>query len=62
MYLEECIKKTYMSSHDSPIFTISVANKLPKFINGSNDIIDSPYLSLLIDKKILDIDNNIMGV
>lgn len=64
LYTEECIKKSRITNDDRFVFTIDQASKLPFFpmsMHG-HDYRYNPYLSILINNKILDLNNNLMGV
>jgi len=59
-YMEESIKKQYITKDDRFIFDIKTANLLPNLpINYAN--FNSPYLPILINKELYDINNNVMG-
>ena len=67
LYMEECIKKTKIMEDDRFVFTIDQANKLPTFPFSSdmvqNDMFrHNPYLPLLISDKVMNLNNNTMGV
>lgn len=57
-YMEESIKKTYINEDDRFVFDINTAKYLPYFPFESLNPKTSPYFSLLVDDKILDIPNN----
>lgn len=62
MYMEESIKKSYLVNEDRCIFTADVASKLPMFPFDPFNHHTSPYLPVLISKKKLNVEKNIMGV
>jgi hypothetical protein len=64
LYAEECIKKSRITNDDRFVFTIDQASKLPYFPVKitDKDYRYNPYISLLINDQILDIENNLMGV
>ena len=64
LYAEECIKKSRITNDDRFVFTIDQASKLPYFpVKITNkDYRYNPYISLLVNDQILDLENNLMGV
>jgi hypothetical protein len=62
MYMEESIKKGYITSNDRFIFDIETASKLPYFPYSITDLHSCPYLPLLIETSILSAEKNIMSV
>ena len=58
MYIEECIFKTKSTKHSRYVFDIDTVNQLPYFPISFDDIWQNPYLTLLIDNKIIDLNNN----
>jgi hypothetical protein len=62
MYLEESIKKTYISNTDRCVFTIDVATELPYFPCVASNPHTSPYLSILVGKDVLEASDNNLGV
>jgi hypothetical protein len=63
LYAEECIKKSKITNDDRFVFTIDQASKLPFYpMKLNNDFRLNPYISMLINDQILDIENNLMGV
>ena len=59
-YLEESVKKRNIDIMDRFIFDIDTANLLPCF--PTDNIMNSPYLSFLVAKKVFNIEKNILGV
>ena len=64
LYTEECIKKSMIENSDRFVFTIDQACNLPFYpVNiNDNDFRYNPYISLLINDEVLDLENNLMGV
>lgn len=65
LYLEECIKKTFINQQDRFVFDINTASKLPKFQfnhNNNNNFRYNPYLSVLISTKVLNPNKNVIGI
>jgi hypothetical protein len=61
-YNEECKYGNMISTNDLCIFDLDTASKLPKFIFAQHDPHGSPYFSLLISKKKLDISENMISL
>lgn len=64
LYAEECIKKSRITNDDRFVFTIDQASKLPFFpVKVTNqDYRYNPYITLLINDQILNLESNLMGV
>jgi len=62
MYMEESIKRGYISKSDRFIFDIETASKLPFFPYSTNNIHICPYLPILVDSDTINADKNILGV
>jgi hypothetical protein len=62
MYMEECIKKSRITINDRFVFKIDTASKLPTFPFCSDDLHQSPYLSLLISKNLINSSHNLLGI
>ena len=62
LYLEESIKRTYITEHDRFVFTIDTACNLPYFPCLPSNPQTSPYISLLVSKEILCANENNLGV
>jgi hypothetical protein len=62
LYMEESIKRGYINSSDRFIFDIETASKLPYFPYSVDNLHICPYLPILVDTKILNTKNNILGV
>lgn len=62
-YLEECVKKGYSSYDDRHVFDIDTASKLPffPFVNDVDPHLN-PYSPILVSKKLLSPDINILGL
>ena len=60
--MEESIKKTKMTLNDRFVFNIDTASLLPFFPFTHTNYLDNPYISLLISDKVIDIENNNLGV
>ena len=61
-YMEESIKRGYINKTDRFIFNIETASMLPFYAYSKQNLHICPYLPLLIDKKTLNAENNILGV
>jgi len=62
LYMEEAIKKSMIEENDRFVFSINTANLLPYYPFNTYKPCSNPYFSVLIDKKIIDIKNNFIGV
>ena len=62
LYLEESIKKTYIDDNDRFVFDIDTASLLPHFPFIENNIHNCPYLPILVEKSVLNVENNVLGV
>ena len=64
LYTEECIKKSMIENSDRFVFTIDQACKLPFYPVkvSNNDYRYNPYISLLVNNEVLDLENNLMGI
>jgi len=62
LYLEESIKKSYINDNDRFIFDIETASLLPHYPFIETNIHLCPYLPILVEKSILNVENNILGV
>jgi hypothetical protein len=64
LYSEECIKKSRIDNNDRFVFRIDQASMLPFFPLkiSRNDFRYNPYISLLVNDEVLDLENNLMGV
>lgn len=60
--LEEGIMKTHALKSHRYIFDINTANKLPTFPFLFEDLTQNPYLTVLVDKKLLSAQNNAVSV
>jgi hypothetical protein len=61
-YMEESIKRGYINKNDRFIFDIETACLLPYFPYCKKNIHICPYLPILVNRNILDIEKNILGV
>tara|TARA_B110000208_G_C11784580_1_gene435136 strand:+ start:630 stop:3086 length:2457 start_codon:yes stop_codon:yes gene_type:complete len=62
LYMEESIKKSMIVENDRFVFSINTANLLPNFPFSVNNPYTNPYFTVLIDKDIVNIKNNLLGV
>jgi hypothetical protein len=62
MYMEECIRKSYMTNADRFIFTADEAAALPYYPFDSLNPSTSPYLPIMIKNSTLNITKNAMSV
>jgi len=62
LYIEESIKKSYITQTDRFIFDIDTACKLPFFPFSPTNIHNCPYLPILVDETIINAEQNILGV
>jgi hypothetical protein len=62
LYLESLIIKTKSTKEHRYVFTIDVANKLPKYPVVLSDIRQNPYLTIPINTDILDVQNNCLSL
>lgn len=60
-YIEECIFKTKSIKGSRYVFDINTANKLPVF-PLCNDFAQNPYMTLLADKELINMENNCLSV
>lgn len=60
--IEESIFKTKSTKTSRFVFDIETASKLPIFPYSYDDITQNPYISILVDKKIVDIQNNCLSL
>nr|QBK88631.1 MAG: uncharacterized protein LCMiAC01_03090 [Mimivirus LCMiAC01] len=58
MYMEECIIKTRTTSKKRYVFDINTANKLPHFPYCSTDVHMNPYITLLVNQRVLNSPKN----
>lgn len=61
-YIEECLWKTRATCNSRYIFDINTANLLPVFPFCDEDIYQNPYVTLLIDNKLANPQNNCMSL
>nr|QFG74364.1 MAG: hypothetical protein [Megaviridae environmental sample] len=61
-YMEECIRKTKMSSSDNFVFSINTASKLPVFDYDYLNPYTNPYMTILVKEKFLAPRINVHGV
>jgi hypothetical protein len=62
LYIEESIKKSFINKNDRFVFDIDTASLLPHFVWDIKNPSSNPYLPLLINKTLINCDENIMGV
>ena len=62
MYMEESIKRSYITTKDRFIFDIETASLLPWFPYSIENISICPYLPILVSKDLLNISKNILGI
>jgi hypothetical protein len=60
--IEESIMKTKAQKENRFVFDINTANKLPVFPFITEDLTQNPYLTILVNKKILNSSNNVMSL
>ena len=58
MYIEECIFKTKSTKDSRHVFTIDTINQLPYFPISFDDIWQNPYMTLLLEKNSINLENN----
>ena len=58
MYIEECIFKTKSTADSRFVFDINTAHELPVFYTCLDDVWHNPYMTLLVNKKVANINNN----
>lgn len=61
MYMEESIKRTYITKNDRFIFDIDTASRLPYYPYSSYNLHICPYLPILVESESLNTDKNILG-
>lgn len=62
LYIEESIKKSFITKNDRFVFDIETASLLPHFVWDIKNPSSNPYLPLLVNKTLINCDENIMGV
>ena len=62
MYIEESIKRSFITENDRFIFDIDTASLLPWYPFSVEDIRICPYLPILVSNEILNIKKNILGI
>ena len=60
-YLEESIKKSHIQTSDRFVFDINTASKLPVFPVIPSDLTLNPYLPIMVNKEVIDGNNNCLG-
>lgn len=60
-YLEESIKKSHIVTSDRFVFEINTASKLPVFPVIPSDLTLNPYLPIMVNKDVIDGNNNCLG-
>ena len=61
-YMEEGIKKTWMTKNDEFVFDINTASLLPVYPFSMDDPKSNPYMPILVDDKVLNSNRNIGGL
>ncbi len=61
-YMEESIKRSFITKNDRFIFDIDTASLLPFFPHATTNLYVCPYISLTVDIKVVNAYNNILGV
>lgn len=61
-YMEESIKRGYMTNSDRFIFNIETASLLPFYPYSIDDLHICPYLPILVNNEVINSKNNILGV
>ncbi len=61
-YMEEGIKKTWMTNKDEFIFDINTASLLPVYPFSMDDPKSNPYMPILVDDKVLNSKDNLGGL
>jgi hypothetical protein len=62
LYQDESILGTKLKNTDDIVFDINTANLLPNYQQSSDNAYISPYLPILVDKKSLNFENNILSL
>ena len=62
LYTEECLIKTKSTIDNRFVFEINNASKLPIFPMCSEDLHLNPYISMLVSIKMIDANNNCLGI
>ena len=61
-YMEEGIKKTWMTKKDEFVFDINTASLLPVYPFSMDDPKSNPYMPILVDDKVLNSKENLGGL
>ena len=62
MILDESIIKTRTTDKHRFVFDINTANKLPTFPFVSDDLLQNPYISMLVKKDVLNASKNVLSL
>lgn len=62
LYMEESIKRGYISKNDRFIFNIETASMLPYFPYSTTNVHSCPYLPILVEASTLSFERNVLGV
>jgi hypothetical protein len=60
--LEENINKSYSEKTNRNVFTLREATQLPTYFTKPNDVLNNPYFTFPVSRKVIDINNNFQPI